>query len=125
MTTPALRSDYDVFDLTGPKVVQLHPEPTPAAVLAEPDALQEPKKNRPGRKKGSKNKPKKTRKAKAPTVPATVPESPRTTTNMLSAGGDAGPRMWWRRINSDGWLVIVALATALALGSGIAYAVIR
>lgn len=122
MTTPALRSDYDVFDLTGPKVVQLHPAPeTPAAVLAEPDALQEPAKNRPGRKKGSKNKPKKTRKAKATTVTPPAPEAPKL---AVAAGGSAGPEVW-RRILGVDWLIVAAVACALALGGAIAFAVIR
>jgi hypothetical protein len=129
--TPQRLEDIEVFDLTGPNVVQLHgpSTPTPNAVLGNPDALKElgeRVKKKPGRKKGSKNRPKKSAKAKTtPTEQPTVPETPRTTTNMLAAGGDAGPRMWWTRINSDGWFIILAVSAALALGGVIAFAVVR
>jgi hypothetical protein len=40
---------------------------------------------------------------------------------MLAAGGDAGPRMWWRRLGPDGWMIVAAVALSIALGTGLAF----
>ena len=123
MTAQPLRND-NVYPLRMEDAIgvgDVQPENIPpasstiAGALAINEEAAKPKKPRKrksatGRKRG------RPVKAKAP-AEEPVTETPRTTVNMLSSAGDAGPRMWWRRINSDGWLIIAAVAAMLALGS--------
>lgn len=124
MTATPLREDFPIYDLPSEKVIDgpWPPAATPAAVLANPDALQAPQKKKPGPKPGSKNKKRKTRKAKsggaaanpAPSasVPATVPESPVAgiaNLRRIAAGGE-GAIARLRKLPIDPWLILAAIA---------------
>lgn len=123
MTQP-LREDFPIYDLPSEKVID-GPWPaaqTPAAVLSNPDELKPAKKPRKkkaatGRKRGRPP----TAKAKAPAeqpVTETKPEP-----KIAPSGEGVWPRI--RRIKGDTWLIVAACFAAIALGTSIAFMVIR
>ena len=131
MTSVPITKDYEVFDLTGPKVKRLdgsdwvpHTE-TPLAVVAEPDALA-PAKKKGGRPKGSKNggKTKKAKSAKAKLPPPPVDHVPETQAPVQSlriAAGGEGMLSRVRRITADQWVWILIPVAAIGLALSLAF----
>lgn len=128
MTQP-LREDFPIYDLPSEKVID-GPWPaaqTPAAVLSNPDELAKPKKPRKkksatGRKRG---RPVKNAKApvETPVNDALLAASTPVTRNIAPSGEGVWDRL--KRVKGDTWLIVAACFAAIALGTSIAFMVIR
>ncbi len=126
MTQP-LREDFPIYDLPSEKVID-GPWPaaqTPAAVLSNPDELAKPKKPRKrkaatGRKRG---RPVKNAKAPAEEPVTELQPAPVQSLRIAPSGEGVWDRL--KRVKGDTWLIVAACVAAIALGTSIAFMVIR